>query len=428
MQEPNNDSLFPTTSVGGALAGRAGGGTVAVESSRAIAEAQAAMFLAKKFPRDQRASVDRVIMACTRPSLAERAIYSFARGGTEITGPTIHIAKAIAREWGNLAYGVRELSNEDGVSEVEAFCFDLETNVRESRVFVVKHWRDTRQGGYAIKDQRDIYELVANQGARRLRACILGVIPGDIVEMATNQAEVTLRSRLVIDEKFFASLLEKFAAFDVTKAMIEAKIQRNLDTLTPAQAVMLGKAYNAIRDGMAEVTDFFVVDGDAPEAGGAGGKKGTQGLKDAMKKNEASAAGRAAAGSTAQSADKPADAPAAGGGASEVKQDANAAGDGSPDPAKTGEGAPAAAGSAAKPAATAESAAPAKTQTSRARAAAGQVTMAKISEKLNDAFAKKQIDLLDAHADLIQYVADETQQNELREQWKKMHDELAGDA
>ncbi len=70
-------------------------------------------------------------------------------------------------------------------STVEAFAWDVEeANTRQTKVFQVRHWRHTKQGGYKLTDPRDIYELVANNGARRLRACILGVIPGDVIDAA----------------------------------------------------------------------------------------------------------------------------------------------------------------------------------------------------------------------------------------------------
>ena len=37
-------------------------------------------------------------------------------------------------------------------------------------------------------------KLVANQGARRVRACILGVIPGDVIDSALVQCNATLLS------------------------------------------------------------------------------------------------------------------------------------------------------------------------------------------------------------------------------------------
>ncbi|PWW19485.1 hypothetical protein DFO73_12055 [Cytobacillus oceanisediminis] len=63
-----------------------------------------------------------------------------------------------------------------------AYAWDLETNVRQEKVFTVKHSRKAKGSITKLDDPRDIYELVANNGARRLRSYILGIIPGDIVE------------------------------------------------------------------------------------------------------------------------------------------------------------------------------------------------------------------------------------------------------
>lgn len=230
----------------------------ATEQSRAVAEIQAAMTIAKKFPRDYQKARERILQACLRPSLADKAQYTYARGGTSIEGASIRLAEAIAQAWGNLQFGIRELEQRNGESTVEAFAWDLETNTRQVKVFTVRHWRDTKQGGYAIKDARDIYEMVANQGARRLRACILGVVPGDVVEEAVEQCEETLRQagKNVTPEKI-TSMVEKFAEFNVTKEMIEKRVQRNIAAIDAPLLISLGKIYNSLKDGMAKPADFF---------------------------------------------------------------------------------------------------------------------------------------------------------------------------
>ena len=65
---------------------------VEVENQRAMAEVQGAIVLAKRFPRNQVESLDRIQIACQRPGLAEQALYTYSRGGTEITGPSIRLA------------------------------------------------------------------------------------------------------------------------------------------------------------------------------------------------------------------------------------------------------------------------------------------------------------------------------------------------
>lgn len=263
------------------IAARTSGALVEVEQQRAIAETQAAMIIAKRFPRDEAEAMDKILQACTRPSLAEAALYSYSRGGTEITGPSIRLAEAIGQSWKNLQFGVRELSQRGGESEVEAFAWDVENNTRQVKVFKVPHVRYTKKGSYALEDPRDVYEMVANQGARRLRACILGIIPGDVIDAAVKQCEITLNTKAEVTPERLHSLLEKFIAYGVTKEMIEKRIQRRLDAMTPALMVQLGKIYNSLKDGMSAAADWFEVApaGDAPTTGAAGLKAAATGKR-----------------------------------------------------------------------------------------------------------------------------------------------------
>lgn len=249
------------------------GGMLGVASSREVAEIQGAMTIAKRFPRDQQASLDRILIACQRKTLAESAVYQYAKGGQDITGPSIRLAETLAREWGNLQFGIRELEQRGGESTVEAFAIDLETNVRCVKVFQCPHIRHTRNGDYKLTDPREIYELTANQGARRLRNCILGIIPGDVVEAALEQCEATLKTHCEVTPDRVKGMLEKFAVYKVTKEMIEARIQRRLDAMTPAQLLSLGKIYNSLKDGMSTAKDWFSEAIEEQERGTAGLEK-----------------------------------------------------------------------------------------------------------------------------------------------------------
>lgn len=224
---------------------------------REVAEVQAAMVVAKKFPRDPIAAMDRILQSCARPSLAHAALYQYSRGGNDISGPSIRLAEELARQWGNIVCGVTELTRSAGMSECLAYAWDLETNFRDEKRFQVKHWRDTKQGGYALKDERDIYELIANQGSRRKRACLLAVIPGDVQEAATQQCDVTLRTKADVTPERVKAMVEKFAEYNVTQPQIEKRIQRRIDAITPALMVQLGRIYNSLKDGMSQAADWF---------------------------------------------------------------------------------------------------------------------------------------------------------------------------
>ena len=160
--------------------------------SRQAQEVQAAMVVAKRFPRDEVDSFNRIMTSCQRKSLAERAMYEYPRGGTKVTGPSIRLAEAMAQNWGNIDFGIIELEQNNGESQVMAYAWDLETNTRQTKIFNVPHVRGTKKGNVTLTDPRDIYEMVANQGARRLRACILGVIPGDVIDAAVEQCKKTM--------------------------------------------------------------------------------------------------------------------------------------------------------------------------------------------------------------------------------------------
>jgi hypothetical protein len=227
------------------------------ESQRAIAEVQAAIMLAKRFPRDQVGAMDSVLQACCRPTLAESAVYSYTRGGQEVTGPSIRLAEAIAQCWGNMQFGIRELAQGGGKSTVEAFAWDVENNTRQVKVFEVPHIRHTRQGAKLLTDPRDIYEMVANQGARRLRACILGVIPGDVVDAALAQCETTLKTKADVTPEGIKSLLAAFAEIGVTADQVAQKIGHRVDSIQPAEVVRLRKVYRGIKDGYTTVEVEF---------------------------------------------------------------------------------------------------------------------------------------------------------------------------
>lgn len=246
---------------------------VDVEGQRAIAEVQAAVLMAKRFPRNQKKAYENIMLACQRPSLAESAIYEYARGGTAITGPSIRLAEALAQNWGNIQFGIRELEQRNGESTVEAYAWDIETNTRQTKTFQVPHKRHTKKGAYSLDDPRDIYELVANNGARRLRACILGVIPGDVVDAAVAQCEETLKAKADTSPEATRKLVEAFKAFGVNKEHIEKRLQRNLDAITPAQIVGMRKIYNSLKDGMSSVADWFEVEPPKEAAKGVDGLK-----------------------------------------------------------------------------------------------------------------------------------------------------------
>jgi hypothetical protein len=250
---------------GGKLPDSVNAGTVTIEVQRAIAEVQAKLMIAKAMPRDPVAAWEKVMKACALPGMAEAAFYSYKRGGQEVTGPSIRLAEALASAWGNIDYGMRELSNKDGVTELEAYAWDLETNTLTTQRFTVQHKRDTKGGGYALTDQRDIYELGANMGARRMRARILAVLPADIVKAAEEKCRQTLAGGggVPIEERV-KKMLTAFGTHGISQKHIEARLGKKLADVLPDDLVLLIGIHNSIKDGNVTASEAFEAKTEQP--------------------------------------------------------------------------------------------------------------------------------------------------------------------
>lgn len=227
---------------------------------RQAQEVQAAMVIAKKFPRDEYDAIEKIKRTCQRSTLAEQAIYSYPRGRENVSGPSVRLAEALAQNWGNIDYGIIELEQKDGSSEMMAYAWDLESNTRVTKIFSVEHKRDTKKGSYQLTDSRDIYELTANFGARRMRACILGVIPGDVIDMAVNECKETQKKsygELPSQEKI--NKIEKLFKkdFGVTKKQLESYAGRGMASFGAEECTNLWGVYTALKNGQAKVDDYF---------------------------------------------------------------------------------------------------------------------------------------------------------------------------
>ncbi len=234
----------------------------AIEQSRAVAEVQASVFVAQQNPRNKAFAIAEMQEACGMKTVAERAFFKFPRSGQTVSGASIHLARELARCWGNIHFGVVELRRDDvkGESEMQAFAWDLETNARTATTFIVPHKRDTKKGVVQLEDMRDIYENNANNGARRLREAIFTVLPGWFVEDAQQICRDTLDndggSKVPLSKRI-ADCISGFDRLGVTRAQIEAKLGRPSSEWTERDISELGVSFRSIKAGELSRDDEF---------------------------------------------------------------------------------------------------------------------------------------------------------------------------
>lgn len=241
-------------------------GTVAIEASRAIAEAQGKLVIAKRFPRDEVAAYAKAMEACQRPKMAEKAFYAFPRGGQTVEGATIRFAEELARCWGNIDYGIKELSQDDGKSEMQAYAWDLETNAQSVQNFTNPHQREQGKKMVTLTSQRDIYENNANMATRRLRARILAILPSWFVEDCIAECKKTLAGQNdtpLVDR--VKKMVVQFAKLGVTQEQIEHRLKRKIDTMNADDFTEYIGIYNAIKQNESRISDWFEAEKEATE-------------------------------------------------------------------------------------------------------------------------------------------------------------------
>jgi hypothetical protein len=224
------DALAQAADGIGGQQGRRLEAVVAVEQARAVAQVAAQVQVAQRFPRD----LDRVRVeladACASHELAAVAFWSLPNRGQ---GLSVHLARELAVIWGNVDYGVHELRRDDEqhMSEVQAFCWDMQRNSKATRTFQVPHAitvtdkRTRVQSRQAIVDLQDVYRNNQNAGARAMRECIFATLPRWLQDTAERLLRDTKRRGpgTPLEERV-ASALEWGQRVRVTRAQLEQRV------------------------------------------------------------------------------------------------------------------------------------------------------------------------------------------------------------
>ena len=159
----------------------------------------------------------------------------------------------------------------------------MQTNTRHTKRFDVKHIREKKTGDTQLTSERDIYELIANQGARRLRSCMSAVIPSYILDEAVAQCNKTLASghKEPLSDRI-KKMVAAFKDFVVTKEMIENRLGHIVGTTSEQEMVILTGIYNALKNNAGKIEDYF----DVPKPESKQSEKAMKALQDAQMKSK----------------------------------------------------------------------------------------------------------------------------------------------
>jgi len=223
---------------------------------------------AKAFPRNvTRAIQNSLAIACLDTPTASTCTYSVPRGGKAISGPSVHLAKILAQNWGNLRIESRVIAIDDKHVTSQGICFDLENNIAIKTE--VKRSIMTRNG----RMSDDMITVTGNAGnSIALRNAIFAVIPKGVTDKVYGEALKVITGDVSDETKLLKRRKQVFDglkdAYGVNEQEVLSAVGKaSLSHVTPEDLVVIIGIGQAIKDGDTTVDLAFRSNKSKVEAG-----------------------------------------------------------------------------------------------------------------------------------------------------------------
>jgi len=237
-------------------------------AAEAVAEIQAAYTMALRNQRDEDQCFERVVATFDRFGMAEASIYKFPRGGQDIEGKSVGLARECARIWKNVRYGCRVVRETADNVQLRACAVDLETGTFAeledtfSKRIQRKVWDEgsrRKVTQWVRPDERDLRELLFRRGAILERNCLLKVLPRWLTDEAFRVAKARrVNPKGLSTEERCRQAITAFKEIGVTVEMLNAwaggvlSRKANNEMLAELQGI-----YQSIHDGNSHVEEHF---------------------------------------------------------------------------------------------------------------------------------------------------------------------------
>lgn len=255
---------------------------------------------AKKYPRDVRESLQRIVdLATVNPTTASECFYSLRRkgsdGDTVIEGPSIRLAEIVAMSWKNLRAASQIIGNDGKNITARGICHDLETNVAVS--MEVKRSIMNKMGRTFSEDMQIVTGNAAS--AIAFRNAVFKVVPKAVISNAIAEIKQALTQDVAQDfDTQKGKMFDWFAKQGVTRDMIYAYFSvAGEGEITPEHVAELRTVATAINEKQATARELFIEpyealqQAKAKQAKGGAAKSVQERLAEARKAQEAALAG-----------------------------------------------------------------------------------------------------------------------------------------
>lgn len=238
------------------------------EMVRAQAETQAAAVIAMKYPRNETNARKGLEDATKRLAFAETAYYSYPRGGKEIFGPSINLAREFARLWGNVRFGFRVIYDTEDERTIEGYAWDLQTNTQalsqaSFRKLIQRKEKTTQITRWITPDERDLRELTERHAAVQMRNCILRLAPRDVIDEMVKSARGMVAKGINKKDikKIRVETVEAFEQIGVSGEKLDTYCNEHfghgVDKILAEEVADLRGVWNAIKENQTKRDEYF---------------------------------------------------------------------------------------------------------------------------------------------------------------------------
>jgi len=213
---------------------------------------------AKAYPRNiTRATNNSIAVVSMDTETASTCTYAVPRGGKQITGPSIHLAKILAQFWGNLRVEAKVISIDAKHVTSQAIAYDLENNLA-----IKVEVKRSIYGKYG-RFNDDMITVTGNAGnSIAMRNAILSVIPRAVVDKVYKSALTTITGDVSDKTKLLAKRKQVLDGFKDSYGVTEAEVLKaigkaSVEHIDAEILVTLIGIAQAIKDGDTNVEDAF---------------------------------------------------------------------------------------------------------------------------------------------------------------------------
>ena len=214
---------------------------------------------AKQYPRDLARSVNNSIaMATMDAATAQSCGYALPRGGKPITGPSVHLAKLIVSNWGNMRAEAKVVQITDKQVISRGTCWDLENNV--ATAFEVRRSIIGKGGKRFSDDMITVTGNAANSIA--YRNAVFSVIPKAIIDKVYQAAQHYITGDLSDEEKLVARRKKCIDFFKSEYGITEDEVvmlcgKQTVNQIKADQIALLLGITQSLKDGDTTVEDLM---------------------------------------------------------------------------------------------------------------------------------------------------------------------------